>query len=130
MNDRGNLTYLLRLRDSSDEYLAGEYTYRAHLPADMPAANYWSVVLYDADTRVLLENGEPSPSVASNQQMTFNSDGSADIYFGPEPPNDPNANWIRTVPGRGYFAGLRLYSPIQAFFDQSWRPDDIEKVGE
>ena len=58
----------------------------------MPAANYWAVVLYDADTRALLDNGEPFPSVASNQQLTLNPDRSADIYFGPEAPDDPEAN--------------------------------------
>ena len=126
MPGRGS-QYLLGLRDADGEYLSGEHTYRVHLPADMPAANYWSVVLYDADTRALLDNGEPFPSVASNQQMTFNQDGSADIAFGPEAPDDPDANWIRTVPGRGYFVGMRLYSPTQAFFDQTWRPDDIER---
>ena len=122
--------YLLGMRDSDGEYLSGENTYRVHLPANVPAANYWSVVLYDADTRALLDNGEPFPSVASNQQMTLNQDGSADVYFGPESPKATNANWIKTVPGRGFFAGVRLYSPTQAFFDQTWKPDDIEKLGE
>ena len=122
--------YLLGMRDSDGEYLSGENTYRVHLPANVPAANYWSVVLYDADTRGLLDNGEPFPSVASNQQMTLNQDGSADVYFGPESPNATNANWIKTVPGRGFFAAIRLYSPTQAFFDQTWKPDNIEKLGD
>lgn len=120
--------YLIGLRDADGNFLTGEYAYRVHLPANVPAANYWSVVLYDADTRALLDNGEPFPSVASNQQMTFNQDGSADVYFGPETPNDQAANWIKTVPGRGYFVGMRLYSPTQAFFDQSWKPDNIVKM--
>ena len=60
--------------------------------------------------------------------MKPNADGSADVYFGPAAPNDTNANWIKTVPGRGYFAALRLYGPTQPFFDRQWRPDDIVKV--
>ncbi len=87
-----------------------------------------AVVLYDADTRALLDNGEPFPSVASNQTMTYNPDGTADIYFGPQAPEDTSANWIKTVPGRGYMIGMRLYSPTQAFFDQTWKPDDVVKV--
>ena len=120
--------YLFGLRDTDGNFLAGEHSYRVHLPKDIPAANYWSVVLYDADTRGLLDNGEPFPSVASNQKMTSNQDGSVDVFFGPIQPEDKNTNWIKTVPGRGYFAGVRLYSPTQAFFDQTWRPDNIKKL--
>jgi hypothetical protein len=120
--------YLLGLRDADGGFLMGENTYHLRLPANVPAANYWSVVLYDADTRALLNNGEPFPSIASNQKVTVNNDGSVDMYFGPTAPKDKNANWIKTVPGRGYFAGMRLYGPTQVFFDKAWRPDDIEKV--
>ncbi len=128
MPGRGS-QYLLGIRDSNNEYLSGENNYRVHLPANVPAANYWSVVLYDADTRALLDNGQPFPSVASNQKMTLNQDGSADVYFGPQRPEDESANWIKTVPSRGYFVGMRLYSPTKAFFEQSWKPDNIEKIG-
>ncbi len=66
--------YVLGLRDSNGDMLMGEHTYRIHFPPNVPAANYWSVVLYDADTRALLDNGEPFPSVASNQKVTYNPD--------------------------------------------------------
>ena len=69
--------------------------------------------LRPADTRALLNNGEPFPSVASNQTMTYNPDGTADVYFGPQAPAGTSANGIKTVPGRGYFIGMRLYSPTQ-----------------
>ena len=39
-------------------------------------------------------------------------------------------NWLRTVPGKGYFAILRLYSPTEAAITKSWKPSDIEKVNE
>jgi len=92
------------------------------------AANYWSVVLYDADTRSLLDNGQPFPSIASNSNLKPNADGSSDIWFGPTAPTAANANWIKTVPGRGYFAGMRLYGPTQPFFAKQWKPDDIVKA--
>ncbi|MEH6822631.1 MAG: DUF1254 domain-containing protein [Motiliproteus sp.] len=120
--------YLVGMRDVDSNYLMGENSYRLHVPANVPAANYWSAVLYDADTRVLLDNGEPFPSIASNTNLTLNDDGSSELYFGPTAPADKQANWIKTVPGRGYFLGVRFYSPTQAFFDQSWRPDDIVKI--
>jgi hypothetical protein len=37
-------------------------------------------------------------------------------------------NWIQTVPGKGWFVILRLYSPLQPFFDKSWRPGEVEQV--
>jgi hypothetical protein len=120
--------YLLGVRDAEGDYLSGGTSYRLHVPANVPVANYWSVVLYDADTRSMLDNGQPFPSIASNSNLTLNPDGSSDIWFGPTAPKAANANWIKTVPGRGYFAGVRLYGPTQAFFDKQWKPDDIVKV--
>jgi hypothetical protein len=92
------------------------------------AANYWSVVLYDADTRSLLDNGQPFPSIASNSNLKPNADGSSDIWFGPTAPRDANANWLKAVPGRGYFVGMRLYAPTEAFFAKQWKLDDIVKA--
>jgi hypothetical protein len=120
--------YLLGLRDADGDFLSGGQAYHLHIPANVPAANYWSVVLYDADTRSLLDNGQPFPSIASNSNLKPNTDGSADIWFGPTPPKEGSANWIKTFPGRGYFAGMRLYAPTQVFFDKTWKPDDIVKV--
>src|SRR5271168_3027415 len=120
--------YLVALRDADGDLLSGGTSYRLRVPANVPAANYWSMVIYDADTRSLLNNGQPFPSVASNSNLKPNADGSADLYFGPTAPKDANANWIKTVPGRGYFVAMRLYAPTQAFFDKQWKPDDIVKV--
>jgi len=48
--------------------------------------------------------------------------------FGPKAPRGKEANWLATVPGRGYFAILRLYGPTEAALNRSWKPGDIEKV--
>ncbi len=127
MPGRGS-QYIDGLTDADGDYLDGGKSYRVHIPANVPAANYWSYVLYDSETRSLLDNGQPFPSIASNTNLKLNADGSADIYFGPEAPRDGNSNWIRTVPGKGYVGGLRLYSPTTAFFDKSWKPGNIEKL--
>jgi hypothetical protein len=68
------------------------------------------------------------PSIASNQNLTLNNDGSADLHFSPQPPAAGVTNWIKTVPGRGWFAALRLYGPTQVFFDRAWTPGDITKA--
>lgn len=58
----------------------------------------------------------------------MNPDGSVDIYFGPGAPAGKEANWIRTVPGRSHFVWISLHGPLESFFDQTWRPDDIVNV--
>ena len=57
-----------------------------------------------------------------------NADGSVDIYFGPEAPEGFEENWIEAIPGKGWFIALRLYGPIEAWFDQTWRPGEIQPI--
>ena len=40
----------------------------------------------------------------------------------------PPSNYIGTNEGEGFFVILRLYSPGQAYFDKTWRPDDVVKI--
>jgi hypothetical protein len=74
-----------------------------------------------------LDNGHPFPSIHTMDRPAPNADGSLDIYFGPTPPGAGKA-WLATVPKRGFFVILRLYGPTQAFYDQAWKPGDVEKI--
>jgi len=120
--------YLWTYRDAAGAFLDGSKSYRLHVLPEIPAGNFWSVLVYDTMSRSEPQNGQPFPSVASNSNLKPNADGSADLYFGPTAPKDANANWIKTVPGRGWFGAMRLYAPTHAFFDKTWKPDDIVKV--
>jgi hypothetical protein len=121
--------YPFAYRDQGGNYLSGSNSYRLHIPADVPAANFWSVTLYDAANASGLDNGQPYPSIGSLNDLTYNDDGSVDLFFGPELPDGaPASNWLRTVPGKGWFTLFRLYSPTKAFFDKSWKPNDFQKV--
>jgi hypothetical protein len=55
-------------------------------------------------------------------------DGSIDLYFGPTAPTGKENNWVKTLPGRGWWVWFRFYGPTEAFFDKSWRLSDFEKV--
>ena len=57
--------------------------------------------------------------------MKTEEDGSATIYFGPKAPKGQENNWVQTVPGKGYNVLLRLYGPLQQWFDRSWKPGDF-----
>ena len=53
----------------------------------------------------------------------------ADLFFGPAVPAEAaERNWIKTLPGRGWFAYFRLYGPTQPYFDRAWVLDDIEQI--
>lgn len=121
--------YPFAYRDAYGNYLSGGSSYRLHLPANVPAANFWSVTLYDGENASGLKNGQPFPSIGSLSDLQYNEDKSVDLYFGPEPPNGtPESNYLRTVPGKGWFTLLRLYSPTEAFFEKTWKPGDFEKL--
>ena len=52
-----------------------------------------------------------------------------DGVFQPDQPEGVNAgNWIQTMPKKGWFMILRLYSPLEPFFTKEWRPSEIELV--
>ncbi|MEM9591693.1 MAG: DUF1254 domain-containing protein [Pseudomonadota bacterium] len=117
--------------DANGDYLDGSKTYKLNLPKDQPAKQFTSIVLYDPQTRSQLQTDQPFPSYNSakhKDKVKYNEDGSIDLYFGPEAPEGLEDNWIQTVPGKGFFAILRLYSPTEAWFDKTWRPGDIELV--
>ena len=116
--------YLWTYRDADGGYLQGENTYRLHLDPDIPALNFWSVLVYDALSRSELQNGQPFPSISSYTDPLINDDGSIDLTLGPQQPTE-RVNWIKTVPGRGFFVMFRFYSPAAAFFDKSWQLNDV-----
>jgi hypothetical protein len=120
--------YLMATRDASGAFLDGGKHYRLQLPPNVPVKLFWSVVVYDSLSRSELQNGKEFPSASQYTGPVANADGSVDIYFGPQAPNGKEKNWIKTVPGKGWFPYLRFYSPTEAFFNQTWKPGDILKV--
>ncbi len=116
--------------DSDGNYLDGSRSYSLTLPAGIPAKDFWSFVNYDPQTRSILQAPTTAqPSVSSQSgQVQANDDGSVTVWFGPEPPPGKSSNWVPTVPGKGWFTVLRLYGPLEPWFDKSWRPGEIEVV--
>lgn len=115
--------------DVDGDQLLGKNTYKLNIPADVPARDFWSVVIYDPQTRSELQTSQPFPSKNNKRdKLLTNEDGSVDLWFGPKPPAGKEANWIETVPGKGWFAILRLYGPLEPWFEKTWRPGDFELV--
>lgn len=125
--------YLLSFLDEQDEPFDGAKTYRVTLPKDIPAAKFWSVTLYDNQTRSMLQTPQKYPRAGSQSSPSpaaeAAEDGSTTIWFSPEQPEGvARGNWVQTDPDRGWFAGFRVYSPLPAYFDKSWLPGEIELV--
>jgi hypothetical protein len=122
--------YVGAYEDAEGNWLEGQYSYRLRLPENVPANLFWSATVYDNETRSQLDNGTGRPPVrGSVHGAVASADGSFDLFFSPElPANVDENNWVKTVPGNGFFVYLRLYGPEQSFFDKIWKPGDIEKV--
>jgi len=119
--------YEIGSTDENGDALNGGSTYSVTLPSPIPARNFWSFMVYDNQTRSILETDQKSGGIDSNAStLQLNDDGSATVYFGPKAPEGKQDNWVQTTPGKGYNVLLRLYGPEQAWFDKTWMPGDFE----
>lgn len=120
-------TYPWTALDANDKPLDGGKNYKLHLPPNVPVKTFWSLIVYGAQTRSMVQTNQRFPSVSSqNKKLQVNPDGSVDVYFGPKPPSGKEANWVQTVSGQTWFTILRLYGPLAPWFDRTWRPGEIE----
>ncbi|MGI9366442.1 MAG: DUF1214 domain-containing protein, partial [Rhizobiaceae bacterium] len=121
--------YAFTYLDADGNPLDGSKTYKVNVPKDVPAKDFWSFTLYDNQTRSMLQTDARFPAIGSNDSgVVQNEDGSYDIYFGPVAPEGKESNWVQTIPGKGWNTIFRLYGPLESWFDQTWRPGEIELV--
>jgi hypothetical protein len=123
-----SLVYLFTFRDSRGERLSGERAYTIRIPANVPAKQYWSMIVYAVDTAAFFREAPVITLDSYNQSMQRNADGSVDIYFGPKAPAGKEANWIYTAPGKAFFPAMRFYDPDKPLFDKTWKLPDLEQI--
>jgi hypothetical protein len=119
--------YLAAYKDGDGNWLDGGQSYSLHVPPNVPVEDFWSVMVYDAEKRSMIVNNQ-RPGLDSNADLKTNKDGSVDIYFGPKAPEGMENNWVKTIPGNGFFLYFRAYGPKKEFFDRSWQLDDLVKT--
>lgn len=121
--------YPFTARDANGEFLNGSATYKLRMPPDAPAALFWAVTAYNVTDGTMPETDQLMPSTNGYYDIPKQKDGSIEIWFGPEKPADVvEAAFIKTIPERNFLVTLRLYGAEDAFYDQTWKPDDVVKV--
>ena len=99
------------------------------MPPNAPVKQFWSFTLYDNLTRGPLLSPQGAAEISSRKDgLDENSDASVDLYFGPSKPAGSNANFVQTVPGKGWFTNFRLYGPTETYFNKQWALPDITEI--
>lgn len=121
--------YAFTAKDATGRYLDGGKNYSVTLPSPIPANNFWSFMVYSGQHRSMLETDQKLAGLDSlNPQVKPNVDGSFTIWFGPKAPAGHEKNWIQTMPNKSYNVILRLYGPLESWFDKSWKPGDFQEI--
>ena len=125
----GVLGYFFGPRYGTGAFLDGGKTYKLTVPGPVPGKLFWSVTVYDVNTRCLIATDQDRAAVRSHLDKPLaNADGSFDIYFGPGAPAGKEGLWIKTLPGKGWFSTFRIYGPQAPAFDGTWKVNDMELV--
>jgi hypothetical protein len=121
--------YLGSYYDADGNALMGGNHYQLRIEPNPPAANFWSITVYDIENRLIIRNETKRAGRSSRTEgLIKNADGSVDLYFGPTAPKGKEPNWIQTNKGQSFFVYLRLYGPEQAYFDQTFPMNKMQKI--
>jgi hypothetical protein len=118
--------YWLGLRDKGGDYLDGGKSYKLSVPLPVPNRLFWSVTVYDAETRSQIQTDQAKAALRSLFELKDLKGESVDLYFGPDAPAGREGRWIKTTPGKGWFVYFRIYGPQPSAFDGTWKPGDFE----
>lgn len=117
------------IKDADGKILNGSHTYKLHLPKGIPALAFWAITAYNVVDGTMPETDQLIPSRNGYEDTNINADGSIDIYFSPKKPEGVSElNFIKTIEGRDFLVALRIYGADVAFYDQTWKPDDVVKI--
>jgi hypothetical protein len=127
-NQPEDAIYPLNLGDESGKPLDGANQYVVHFDkGTTPVGAFWSITLYDSDG-FQVANTLNRFAVSSWMPLTYNPDGSLDLYFQKESPGkDKEANWL-PAPGSAFNLTMRLYAPKSGALTGKWNPPAVTKV--
>ena len=121
--------YWLGVRDNNGNTLDGGKNYKLTVPQPVPGKLFWSVTVYDTDTRSQIATDQGKAALRSLFELkNVSTTQPTELYFGPTAPAGHENQWIKTIPNKGWFVYFRIYGPEQPAFDGSWKPADFEEV--
>jgi hypothetical protein len=122
--------YWLAVRDGDGAYLDGGRNYRLEVPTPVPGKLFWSLTIYDAQTRSQVQTDQDKAALRSLFELHDLDPGaeSVELFVGPDAPEGAVDRWIKTTAGRGWFAYVRIYGPEAPAFDGSWKLADFVAV--
>ena len=120
--------YLMTIKDKNGDAFDGAATYRLAVPPNVPVSLYWSATAYSRATHTLMRDMPWASRSSNTPGLQAEDDGSVILFFGPEPPDGHESNWVPTQKDGQFEVLCRFYGPDKAFFDKTWRLPDIERV--
>jgi hypothetical protein len=120
--------YWLALRDNTGATLDRGESYKLSVPQPVPGKLFWSVTVYDTETRSQVQTKQNKAALRSRFELKDVKGETTELYFGPSTPNGKEGQWIQTIPGKGWFVYFRVYGPEKPAFDGSWKPGDFEQL--
>jgi len=94
--------YWLGTRDATDAFFDGRKTYKLTVPMPVPARLFWSVTIYDPLNRSEIQTDQGKAALRSLFELN------------PTAPPGPEGEWIKTIPGKGWFVYFRHLRPRDA----------------
>lgn len=121
--------YPVAFVDGDGNVMTGANKYIIHFDKGQtpPADAFWSITMYDKEG-FQVPNVLNRFAIGDRDKLTFNPDGSLDIYLQADSPGkDKESNWL-PAPKDEFQPTMRIYSPRAEVLDGRWSPPPIRKV--
>ncbi|MGF9909730.1 DUF1254 domain-containing protein [Brevibacillus porteri] len=121
--------------DGDGNPLVGQKKYVIHFEKDQipPTKSFWSLSMYDFEN-YLIDNPINRYSLGSRTEgLTFNENGSLDIYIQSTPPKGKESNWLPapvSTTAANFSLVLRIYTPDESLQENTFVLPAIKVVNE
>jgi hypothetical protein len=121
--------YPIRYTDADGQTLNGSNKYVVKLDKEPPVDAFWSLTMYNAEDKRLVENPIQRYKVGTDTQgLKKGADGSITIAVQNEQPDQASdVNWL-PAPKGDFYVILRLYQPSDAILNESYPMPQMTRV--
>lgn len=122
--------YPTAFADADGKPFSSDKRYLLHFAKDQtpPVRGFWSLTMYD-ERQLFTANSIDRYAIGDRDKLTFNTDGSLDLYIQSESPGkDREANWLPAPKSGSFTMNLRLYWPKAEATNGSWAPPPVNRV--